>query len=353
MKELTMPPMILKPQPPGDCPEAYGGTPHERWRGRQMLADPRRSAVGRGPAGRSGAGRTHFIPAPEVRACRSLALRREAVVKDRAQLKREIHRLLDAAGIPLGGALDDLFGVTGMAILERIGAGEVCWRGLPALLKGRAGRRLAQVRTALVRCLDASGRARLQTLLGDLARAQEQLRTLDEELERRLSPFAEVRSRLVPIPGIAQEGASLLLAHLGPDLTAFPDGDHFAAWIGLCPGGAAAAGAGPDPGAGLQPEAGTGPAQGRAGNGYLQGLFTQFAHAAVRTKGSWLQQKYLSLRDRMVWQKAIIAIAHKLAVIVFKVIRERVDYRDRSKDYVPSREKKRAMRRAAACGQGA
>jgi transposase len=317
-----MPPGIPDPRTQADSAEAYGGQPHERWRAGQMRADP---------AGR------RFVPGPEVRACRDLARRREAAAQERTLHRQEIRRLLDAAGLPLEAALGELFGSAGFAILQGLAEGRREWRELPGWLKGRAGRRLAAVRVALAPGLEGGARAALTDLLERLGDCEGRLLALDAELEARLSPYAELRSRLVPIPGIAREGAGLLLAHLGPDLAAFTDGDHFAAWIGLCPGA----------GLGRRGEAGGG----RPGNGYLQALFTRFAHAAVRTRGSWLQQKYASLRHQMVWQKAIIAIARKLAVIVFKVIQERAEYRDRAQDYLPGPEKRRAMRRALEAGR--
>ena len=276
-----------------------------------------------------------FIPAPEVRETRDLARYRQNVVKNQTQIKNQIHKLLSGAGVPLSSTLEDLFGVSGMAILKRLKDGESAWTGLEGLLKGEAKKKAEAIRLALEMPLTEAQRWELAAQLDRLAKTQEDLKQANNALESRLPDYAAIRARLVAIPGIAHEGAGLLLAHMGPDLSAFPDADHFAAWIGLCPGNNESGGK-------------KGKAPTRKGNHYLRGLFTQFAHGAIRTKGSWLQHKYRSLMGRMIYQKAIIAIAHKLAIIVFKVIKDGVDYKDRAEEYVPSKDKKRSLRKAIA-----
>ena len=77
-------------------------------------------------------------------------------------------------------------------------------------------------------------------------------------------------------------------------------------------------------------------------------LFTQFALAAVRVKGCWLGAKYRSLCGRMPRRKALTAIAHKLAIIVYHILKNKVVYKDCGKEYVNSATKSRQIRRAIA-----
>lgn len=66
------------------------------------------------------------------------------------------------------------------------------------------------------------------------------------------------------------------------------------------------------------------------------------------TKDCWLQHKYRSLCGRMAKQKAIGAIAHKLAVIVYHVIKDGTEYRDHGETYEPKARKARSLRKAIA-----
>src|SRR5713226_6287504 len=63
-----------------------------------------------------------------------------------------------------------------------------------------------------------------------------QARVLEQEIERRVVPFAEPMRRLMTIPGIDQKTAWTIMAEIGVDMNVFPDARHLASWAGLCPG---------------------------------------------------------------------------------------------------------------------
>lgn len=277
-----------------------------------------------------------FIPGPKVRDSRDLARYRQNLVRASTQIRNQIHKLLSGAGVPLGPILSDLFGASGRAILGRLKNGEQAWgEDLLAILKGKAKEKAPALRLALEMPLSESQRWELSAQLERLDRVGEDLRRAEEALEPQLGDYQEARARLTAIPGIGWEGAGLLLAHVGTDLSSFPDGNHFAAWVGLSPGS--------NETGGKQRPSGR-----RKGNQYLQGLFDQFAHGATRTKGSWIQRKFQSLSGRMIRPKAIIAIARKLAVLAFKAIQEGMIYQDRDDTYVPGERKRWALKRAIA-----
>ena len=71
---------------------------------------------------------------------------------------------------------------------------------------------------------------------------EEQLKRLDEEIQRRLQPYQEEYALLQTIPGIKETGAARILAEIGTDMSAFPDGDHLSSWGGVCPGNNESAG---------------------------------------------------------------------------------------------------------------
>ena len=48
--------------------------------------------------------------------------------------------------------------------------------------------------------------------------------------------------RLTKIPGVDLYAAQELLAEIGPWALAFPSGDQFASWVGVCPGSQESAG---------------------------------------------------------------------------------------------------------------
>ena len=279
--------------------------------------------------------RPSFVPALDVRETRELVRFRENLVKARTQIRNEIQKLLAGAGVPLKEMISDLFGVSGQEILAQLIKGETAWTGLEGMVKGKLKQKVDRLRLALEMPLTVAQRWKLEAQMKRHEQADQDLQRVGSELGRRLADMEAVKLRLMTIPGIAEEGASLLLGFFGDDLGAFPTDGHFASWIGLSPGD--------NESAGKKHYAGR-----RKGNRFLQGKFTQFAWAAVRTKGCWLQHKYRSLSGRMPKQKAIGAIAHKLAVVVYHVIREGTEYRDHGEVYVPNARKAQALRKAIA-----
>lgn len=279
--------------------------------------------------------RPSFVPPLDVRETRDLVRFRENLVKARTQVRNEVQKLLAGAGVPLKEAISDLFGVSGQEILAKLIAGETAWDNLEGLLKGKLKQKVERLRLALEMPLTQAQRWELEAQMERHAQSEKDLQKVDEELRRRLAHAEPVKLRLTTAPGIAEDGAILLLGFFGCDLSAFPTDGHFSAWIGLSPGD--------NESGGKRRYAGR-----RKGNRFLQGKFTQFAWAAVRTKGCWLQHKYRSLCGRMPKQKAICAIAHKLAVIVYHIIKDGTEYRDHGEDYIPSVRKARVLRKAIA-----
>jgi transposase len=56
---------------------------------------------------------------------------------------------------------------------------------------------------------------------------------IEEELDRRLVPFAEQAARLQTIPGIGTRTAEVVIAEIGVDLSRFPTAPHLGSRAGL------------------------------------------------------------------------------------------------------------------------
>jgi len=201
------------------------------------------------------------------------------------------------------------------------------------LVRGKLKQKVERMRLALEMPLTEAQQWELRAQLRRHQDVESEVQKVAQELVQRLKGMEAEVCRLMSIPGIGEDGARLLLGFFGNDLSLFPSDGHFSAWIGLSPGD--------NESAGKRSYAGR-----RKGNRFLQGKFTQFAWAAVRTKGCWLQHKYRSLCGRMPKQKAITAIAHKLAVIVYHVIKDGTEYKDHGLDYIPGARKAGALRKA-------
>jgi transposase len=112
----------------------------------------------------------------------------------------------------------------------------------------------------------------------------------------------------------------------------FPSARHLASWAKLAPGNYESAG--------KRSSATIG-----KGNTWLRSTLIQAAHAAVKVKESYLAAFYRRIVVRRGKKRAIVAVAHKLLVIAYTLLRTGTHYRDRGTAYIDGRHKDRLLER--------
>lgn len=118
----------------------------------------------------------------------------------------------------------------------------------------------------------------------------------------------------------------MIISEVGYRLDSFADAASFASWAGFCPGNNESAG------------------KRRSGKTAVQKhpfktIMVDVAWAAVKTKGSYFKDKYYRLKSRRGAKKAIVAIAHRLAKVMFHMIKYGERYRELGEDYLKSRKR--------------
>ena len=278
--------------------------------------------------GRYGLVRGSFIPPKDLRELRLVSRYRRKVSNQLAAEKNRLHKLLDDAGIKLGGLVADINGKTAQAIVDGL------IDGLPPeqliLLAGR----LRAPRDALLASLDGDLSPRHILLLTELRahvrHLEERLAKLDAYLIEAMAPYAWAFKLLQTLPGLDEIGAAMILVEIGDDLARFGSADRFASWAALCPGN--------NESAGKRKSGKT-----RKGNTTVRYLLCEAANGAVRTL-SVFRDKYRALVVRRGHKKAIVAIAHKLIRTIYFMLTRRQAYRDSGFDYAAANVKKNASR---------
>ena len=82
------------------------------------------------------------------------------------------------------------------------------------------------------------------------------------------------------------------------------------------------------------------------GNRWLRQALIEAANAAARSKGTFLGAYYQRLRKRMGHKKAIVALAHRILVIIYHLLKEQQPYRELGPDHVDEKAAEVAKRRA-------
>lgn len=221
-----------------------------------------------------------WVPDEPTRQLRRENARRARLVRERTRLRNMIHAVLHRSLVDAPHA--DLFGTGGRRWLET---------------------------TALA----AEDREEVEAVLRLLDPLEEEI----ARVERRLAAVAladDAVERLMTIPGVGYLTALALVAVIG-DVARFARPAKLVGYLGLDP---------------KVRQSGERPARTGAishqGAAHARGLLIEAAHAAVRSPGP-LHAFFVRLKDRRGAQKAIVAVARKLAVISWHVLTAKTPYR--------------------------
>ena len=261
---------------------------------------------------------SHVPPQP-FRELRSLSRQRRILVGQRSTVRNRVQKIIDRAGVRIGGILSDVFGVNGGTILDGLAAGKER-EVILASLTGHVARKLENLGEAISLSLSDNDRFMLKDLLEEHDAIKARIEAYTKKIDAQLTPWEEQLRLLTTIPGIDRNAASTILIELGPDIGVFGSKERLAAWAGLCPGN--------NESGGKRRNART-----RMGSRTLRATLVECANAAARTKGCQFEAQHRALAARRGYKRAIVAGAHKMLRIIYVVLRTGRPYYDRTADY--------------------
>jgi transposase len=268
--------------------------------------------------------RSSFIPPVGQRELRELTRHRSNFVRERATVVNRVQKTLESANIKLASVASNVMGVSGRAMLEAIIAGTANATEMAGLAKGRLREKREQLDKALEGRVKPHHRFVLSELLCQVDNLDESIARFDAEIEKYCHPFEEAVELLDTIPGVAHRTAEVIVSEIGSDMSRFPTADHLAAWAGVAPGNNESAG---------KRYSGTT----RHGDRALTAALVQAAHAAARSRNTYLSAQYHRLVGRRGKKRAIVAVAHSILVISYHIIQRKEPYRDLGGDYFDQR----------------
>jgi transposase len=281
---------------------------------------------------RHGLLKASFIPDRPQRELRELVRYRRTLIEERSREAQRLHKVLEGANIKLGAVASDLLGVSGRAMLDAIVAGRDDPESLASLAKGRLREKHDRLVAALQGVLGEHQRRMLAAQLRHIDFLEAEIGTLSAEVEERMRPFGVAVALVDSVPGIALRTAEAILAETGTDMSRFPSAAHLASWARVCPG--------TDESAGRRRSGATGP-----GNHWLRTTLVEAAHAAARTKGTYLAAQYKRIAARRGSRRAAVAVAHSILVILYHLLRDGVVYHDLGASWFDRRDPAATVRR--------
>lgn len=283
-----------------------------------------------------------FVPPPIIRRLRDLTRYRKRLIQGRTRETQRVDKTLEDAAIKLGSVASQTLGKSGRAMLDALIAGQRDPVVLADLAKGRLRAKIPDLLRALDGRFEDHHAILLAEHLAHIDYLDAAIDRLDTQIEQAIAPFADAVAHLVTIPGVATRTAEVVIAEIGVDMDTFPTADHLASWAGLCPGNNESTG---------KHHSG----KTRKGDQWLTEALIQAAWAAARTNDTYLSAQFWRLARRIGKNKAAVAVAHSIVVIIYHLLDQGVDYTDLGGDYFtrrvdPERRTRRLVEQLQALG---
>jgi transposase len=255
-----------------------------------------------------------FIPPKPIRDLRDLYRYKRKLLQQGSSERNRLQKVLEDANIKLSSVVTDTFGVSGKLIIEAIINGQNDPRTLADFARGSLVRKRALLSQALLGNISPHHRYMLAASMQVLRDNERTVARIDKKIEECVSSFAEEMSLLQTIPGVGPQAAIAILGEIGTDMSVFPSSKHLASWCGISPGNNESAGKN---------------RSGRTtqGDKFLKAALVESAWHACRIGGdSFLKRKFLSVAGRRGKKRAVIAVAHKILIAAYFILKNRVPY---------------------------
>jgi len=285
-----------------------------------------------------------FIPNREQRELRDLSRYRLSLVQERNRFASRLQKVLETTNIKLSSVASDIQGVSAQAILRALLAGQADPKVLADLAQKKLREKRSELERALVGQISPHQRFLMSNLLTQLDFLDEQIGEVDARMEAllaQLPPFQEAVRLLDTIPGVSRQLAILITAEIGTDMSRFPSVRHLTAWGGVAPGN--------NETGGKQRSGKT-----RKGNKHLQRALVLAAHAAARSKHTYLRSMYYRLSARRGKSKAAVAVGRTILQAAYHMLKRGEEYHDLGENYLDQLDRthttKRLVKRLQALG---
>jgi transposase len=264
---------------------------------------------------RHGLLRASFVPDRPQRELRELTRYRASLVHERTACVNRLQKTLEGCNIKLPSVVSDVTGLSARAMLGALIEGQAEPAVMADLAEGKLRKKIPELVRALTGRVGSHQRFLLAQQLEHLDYLDGAIAEVGREISERMRPFAEDLERLDAIPGVGRRIAETIGAEMGSDMSRFPSERHLASWAGLSPG--------LNESAGKRKSAKT-----RKGCSALKVALIEAAHAAARTKDCFLSALYHRLAARRGKKRAIVAVAHRILVIAYHILKRHEPYRE-------------------------
>lgn len=303
-----------------------------------------------------------FRPGEDICVLRALVRHRHGLIELRSQQIQLMQKALEQMNVKLTEVVRDISGVTGMSIIYSILQGERDPQKLAKLRQPNCKKDEREIAKALEGTYRAEHLFALRQAVEAYEFFRRQVDACDREIEAyyaslppappgedtspppqgqkhrkneanfdlSTSLYRTVGVDLTQIDGIHALTAQTIIAEIGLDMSRWPTVKHFTSWLGLAPQNEISGG--------KVLRTRTKKTKNRASTAL------RMAAQSLYRSNSALGAFYRRMRAKNGPAKATTATAHKLARIIYYMLRNRTDYRDPGQNYFEEEHRKRVIR---------
>ncbi len=300
-----------------------------------------------------------FRPEEQICILRSYLRQRSMLVSDASQYIQRMQKALEQMNIKLNQVIRDITGTTGMAIIHAILDGERDPKKLATYRNPRCKNDAATIAKSLYGNWRKEHLFALQQAVEAFDFYQKQIGVCDQKIEQHLSSF-DVRSNgqpldksrrltgrnklafdarkhlyqmtgvdLTRVDGLDSLSALQVIGEIGLDMSCWKTEKHFASWLGLSPGSKISGG--------KVLSSKTKKCANRAAHSLRLAAYS--LHRSNSAIGAFFRRKKAQLGPA----KAITATAHKLARIIYNMLKHGTAYKDLGQDHYETRYRQRVL----------
>jgi len=246
---------------------------------------------------------------------RALTRAREKLVNNSTQMKNRIHKELESACIKISSVLSDIFGVSGMKIINGLIEGKNIDEILKMITSKQILRKEQELRQAVTNSLDPARIMLIRTYLELIEKIESEIEILNKEIMSRMQKLKDDLEIAMSMTGMGFTSASTILAEIG-NVKDFETAEQLASWCGLTPKVSQSA-----------DQLVTGSIT-KQGSKHVRRMLVQVAHAISKSKDSKLKRFFLRILAKKGKKKAIVALARKVLCILHHLLVNREKYQD-------------------------
>jgi transposase len=308
--------------------------------------------------------RGSFRPEGEIVALRAYLRHRAGLIEHRAAHIQHMQKALQQMNVQLPQVVSDITGVTGLAIIRAIVAGQREPQQLAALRQPGCKKSTSEIAQALTGNYRSEHLFTLQQALALYDFYTEQMAACDAQIERQFTNLRPVSDDLPPLPpsekreshskngpsydarsylyrltgvdlvaisGLNESTVQTIISEIGTELCAFPTERHFCSWLGLAPHN--------DVSGGKRLRSRTLKTANRAGQ-----AFRMAAQSVAKSPDSAFGAFYRRMKARLGAKQAVVATAHKIARAFYHMLKHRTPFHDLGGEEYERRTRERELK---------